>query len=87
MRFTFGRDTCTSITEWGGRDFSGLQSNGVVQNVMITVLHPPKTRGNYVDNKSVFEHETEIIIPRESEMQLLLYDEATDTYLAWECYD
>ena len=51
------------------------------------MLHPPNTNGNYLDNRCGFQSETEIIKNRGAEMQLLLFDEETDTYLAWECYD
>lgn len=87
MRYVIDRDLCTSITEAGTSGFSGLSENGYVSGVLITMLHPPNSKGNYLDNKSGLQQETELIKTRGTQMQLLLFDEATDTYLAWECYD
>ena len=87
MRYVIDKDLCTSITEAGTNGFSGLHDNGYVSNVLITMLHPPNSKGNYLDNKSGLKSETELIKTRGTQMQLLLFDEATDTYLAWECYD
>lgn len=87
MRYVINKDLCTSITEAGTGSFSGLSENGTVSRVMITMLHPPNSNGNYLDNKSGLRGETELIKTRGTQMQLLLFDEATDTYLAWECYD
>ena len=87
MRYVINKDLCTSITEAGAGGFSGLKDNGTVSRVMITMLHPPNSKGNYLDNKSGLRGETELIKTRGTQMQLLLFDEATDTYLAWECYD
>ena len=87
MRYRVGKDLCTSITEEGTSSFSGLVESGKVYNVLITMLHPPKTKGNYLDNKSGLKSETELILTRDAQMQLLLFDKETDTYLVWECYD
>lgn len=87
MRYVINKDLCTSITEAGTGSFSGLSDNGSVRRVLITMLHPPNSNGNYLDNKSGLRGETELIKTRGTQMQLLLFDEATDTYLAWECYD